>query len=151
MLHFMELQRVRFDLATDQRKLLLLKQWLVNSVNFKIKKKVLTEVPITYLVLHSQTVGFDLVSLELSHVERGKVVIQDVTVKWYIFPRDSFVFLILVCSTERNPEKFLVFLRWLNYSNGRKCSASNYHHTGTLQRPKFPTPELPGAGQARTC
>ena len=81
MLHFMELQRVRFDLATDQRKLLLLKQWLVNSVNFKIKKKVLTEVPITYLVLHSQTVGFDLVSLELSHVERGKVVIPDVTVK----------------------------------------------------------------------
>ena len=81
MLHFMELQRVRFDLATDQRKLLLLKQWLVNSANFKIKKKVLTEVPITYLVLHSQTVGFDLVSLELSHVERGKVVIPDVTVK----------------------------------------------------------------------
>ena len=71
MLQFMELQRVRFDLATDQRKLLLLKQWLVNSVNFKIKKKVLTEVPITYLVLHSQTVGFDLVSLELSHVEFG--------------------------------------------------------------------------------
>ena len=71
MLHFMELQRVRFDLATDQRKLLLLKQWLVNSANFKIKKKVLTEVPITYLVLHSQTVGFDLVSLELSHVEVG--------------------------------------------------------------------------------
>ena len=67
----MELQRVRFDLATDQRKLLLLKQWLVNSANFKIKKKVLTEVPITYLVLHSQTVGFDLVSLELSHVEVG--------------------------------------------------------------------------------
>ena len=151
MLHFMELQRVRFDLATDQRKLLLLKQWLVNSVNFKIKKKVLTEVPITYLVLHSQTVGFDLVSLELSHVERGKVVIQDVTVKWYIFPRDSFVFLILVCSTERNPEKFLVFLRWLNYSNGRKCSASNYRPIGTLWRPRFPTPELPGAGQARTC
>ena len=128
----MELQRVRFDLATDQRKLLLLKQWLVNSANFKIKKKVLTEVPITYLVLHSQTVGFDLVSLELSHVERGKVVIQDVTVKWYIFPRDSFVFLILVCSTERNPEKFLVFLRRLDYSNGRKCSESNYHPIGTL-------------------
>ena len=148
MLHFMELQRVRFDLATDQRKLLLLKQWLVNSVNFKIKKKVLTEVPITYLVLHSQTVGFDLVSLELSHVERGKVVIQDVTVKWYIFPRDSFVFLILVCSTERNPEKFLVFLRWLNYSNGRKCSASNYCPIGTLWRLRFPTPELPGAEQA---
>ena len=71
MLQFMELERVRFGLATDQRKLLLLKQWLVNSVNFKIKKKVLTEVPITYLVLHSQTVGFDLVSLELSHVEVG--------------------------------------------------------------------------------
>ena len=87
---------------------------------FQNKKKVLTEVPITYLVLHSQTVGFDLVSLELSHVERGKVVIQDVTVKWHVFPRDSFVFLILVCSTERNPENFLVFLRWLNYSNGRK-------------------------------
>ena len=38
---------------------------------FQNKKKVLTEVPITYLVLHSQTVGFDLVSLELSHVEVG--------------------------------------------------------------------------------
>ena len=101
------------------------------------------------LVLQSQTVGFDLVSQELSHVERGKVVIQDVTVKRHIFPRDSFVF-ILVCSTERNPQKF-VFLRWLNYSNGRKCSASNYRPTRTLQRPGFPTPEVPGTGQARTC
>ena len=88
-------------------------------------------------------------SQELSHVERGKVVIQDVTVKRHIFPRDSFVF-ILVCSTERNPQKF-VFLRWLNYSNGRKCSASNYHPTRTLQRPRFPTPEVLGTGQARTC
>ena len=103
------------------------------------------------LVLQSQTVGFDLVSLELSHEERGKVVIQDVTVKWYIFPRDSFVFLILVCSTERNPENFLVFLRWLNYFNGKKWSASNYHPIGTLRKPRFSTPELPRAGQARTC
>ena len=103
------------------------------------------------LVLQSQTVGFDLVSQELSHVERGKVVIPDVTVKWHVFPRDSFVFLILVCSTEKSPENFLVFLRWLNYSNGRKCSASNYRPIGTLWRPRFPTPELPGAGQARTC
>ena len=31
--------RVRFDLATDQQKLLFLKQWLVNFFNFKIKKK----------------------------------------------------------------------------------------------------------------
>ena len=76
-------------------------------------------------------------AFQLNEEQRGKVVIQDVTVKWHVFPRDSFVFLILVCSTERNPEKFLVFLRWLNYSNGRKCSASNYHPTGTLQRPKF--------------
>ena len=90
-------------------------------------------------------------AFQLNEEQRGKLVIRDVTVKSYVSPRDSFVFLILVCSIERNPERFLVFLRWLNYSNGRKCSASNYHHTGTLQRPKFPTPELPGAGQARTC
>ena len=90
-------------------------------------------------------------AFQLNEEQRGKVVIQDVTVKWHVFPRDSFVFLILVCSTERNPEKFLVFLRWLNYSNGRKCSASNYRPIGTLWRPRFPIPELPGAGQARTC
>ena len=148
----MELRRLRFDLATDQRKLLFLKQWLVNFFNFKIfKKRYWRKFSSHTLVLHSQTVGFDLVSLELSDVERGKVVIQDVTVKWHVFPRDSFVFLILVCSTERNPEKFLVFLRWLNYSNGRKCSASNYCPTGTLWRLRFSTSESLGAGQARTC
>ena len=51
MLQFMELERVRFDLATDQRKLLFLKQWLVNFVIVKIKKKnkVPPEVPIPYL------------------------------------------------------------------------------------------------------
>ena len=38
-LQFMELERVRFDLETDQRKLLFLKQWLVNFFNFKIFKK----------------------------------------------------------------------------------------------------------------
>ena len=112
------------------------------------------------LVLQSHTVGFDLVSLELSQVEfalpgewgtKRKNVIQDATVKWNVFPRDSFGFLILVCSTERNPEKSFVFLRCLNYSNGRKCFAFNYRPTGTLWRPRFPTPELPGAGQARTC
>ena len=90
-------------------------------------------------------------AFQLNEEQRGKVVIQDVTVKWHIFPRDSFVFLILVCSTERNPENFLIFLRWLNYSNGRKRSASHYCPTGTLWRLRFPTPELPGAGQARTC
>ena len=90
-------------------------------------------------------------AFQLNEEQRGKVVIQDVTVKWHVFPRDSFVFLILVCSTERNPEKYLVFLRCLNYSNGRKGSASNYRPTGTVWRPRFPIPELPGAGQARTC
>ena len=115
------------------------------------EKRYWQKFPSHTLVLQSQTVGFDLVSLELSHVERGKVVMQDITVKWHVFPRDSFVFLILVCSTEKSPEKFLVFLRWLNYSNGRKCSASNYHPTRTLQRPRFPAPEVPGTGQARTC
>ena len=84
-------------------------------------------------------------AFQLNEEQRGKVVIQDVTVKWHIFPRDSFVFLILVCSTERNPENFLIFLRWLNYSNGRKRSASHYCPTGTLWRLRFPTPELPGA------
>ena len=74
-------------------------------------------------------------AFQLNEEQRGKVVIRDVTVKWHVFPRHSFVFLNLVCSTERNPEKFLVFLRWLNYSNGRKCSASNYHPIGTLRRP----------------
>ena len=90
-------------------------------------------------------------AFQLNEEQRGKVVIQDVTVKWHVFPRDSFVFLILVYSTERNPEKSLVFLRCLNYSNGRKVSASNYGPSGTLWRPRFPIPELPGAGQARTC
>ena len=86
-------------------------------------------------------------AFQLNEEQRGKVI-QDVTVKWHVFPRHSFVFLNLVCSTERNPEKFLVFLRWLNYSNGRKCSASNYCPIGTLWRLRFPTPELPGAEQA---
>ena len=125
--------------------------FLTSSTNLKKKKQYWQKFPSHTLVLQSQTVGFDLVSLELSDVERGKVVIQDVTVKWHVFPRDSFVFLILVCSTERNPENFLVFLRWLNYSNGRKCSADNYCPTGTLRRSRFPTPESPEAGQARTC
>ena len=80
-------------------------------------------------------------AFQLNEEQRRKVVIQDVTVKWHVFPRDSFVFLILVCSTERNPEKFLVFLRWLNYSNGRKCPASNHCPTGTLWRPRFSTSE----------
>ena len=90
-------------------------------------------------------------AFQLNEEQREKVVIRDVTVKWHVFPRVSFVFLILVCSTERNPEKYLVFLRCLNYSNGRKSSASNYRPSGTVWRPRFPIPELPGAGQARTC
>ena len=90
-------------------------------------------------------------AFQLNEEQRRKVVIRDVTVKWHVFPRDSFVFLILVCSTERNSEKFLVFLRWFNYCNGRKCSASHYRPIGTLWRLRFPTPELPEAAQARTC
>ena len=48
-------------------------------------------------------------AIQLNEEQRGKVVIWDVTVKWHIFPRDSFVLLILVCSTERNPEKNFLF------------------------------------------
>ena len=50
-------------------------------------------------------------AFQLNEEQREKVVIRDVTVKWHVFPRVSFVFLILVCSTERNPEKNPCFLK----------------------------------------